>query len=668
MHRSTSQWVLLAGALVAWALVGPPIFAGPVLAYLVVWSLFARRTLAWSRRSALAAMFASSIAFAMGVIGRWEQIVESEGLEDLPAVLADRWRLSDLPAIAPPTAHTDRPNVHYLYFPGAEEVSLRFDGSERNIPLADLGHGLYRASVDPRAHGPISGTLLVTAGQQTHRRAISVVRPAAHPRWICSQHEVAATVSTETDELFVVKRALRRIPVEDRPTDCAWIGDRIAVVHESGGAILTSTSGTIARVDLGAPLLHVAAGRRIGVTRAEPSPAVLLLTETLSIEAEVPLPFEPDWLAFNARGEPIVSSARDRSIHLLKEGREAARVFLGRPVVTMAISPDGERLYAAVTDHRPDGDAGPNHHVEDQILELDAASLRILRRIATAPHASPYAFAVSLDRITVAFAGSDEVVRFDRETFAKLEVFAFDRPTGVAELGGDPLISSAANARLGPFSVDDPDPLLRDGERAFLQATRSGSSCQTCHLHGGSDFSLHDIGHGDPRPTLDVRGVARTAPYLRGASYPSIAALEAFTTYVLGGYEEEMPDRARALEAYVASLARLRPRPAPDLAILRRGTDAFVEAGCSHCHRFPAFTDLAQYPEGFLFPERAGELQLLDTPSLIGVAESAPYLYDGRARTLEEVLFDHNRSRRHGDAASLSPELREALLSFLRSL
>jgi hypothetical protein len=93
-----------------------------------------------------------------------------------------------------------------------------------------------------------------------------------------------------------------------------------------------------------------------------------------------------------------------------------------------------------------------------------------------------------------------------------------------------------------------------------------------------------------------------------------------------------------------------------------------VRAGCSFCHRFPAFTDLAQYPEGFLFPERREERHLLDTPSLLGVADAAPYLYDGRARTLEQVLFDENRSGRHGDAASLSPSDREALLYFLRSL
>jgi CxxC motif-containing protein (DUF1111 family) len=59
---------------------------------------------------------------------------------------------------------------------------------------------------------------------------------------------------------------------------------------------------------------------------------------------------------------------------------------------------------------------------------------------------------------------------------------------------------------------------------------------------------------------------------------------------------------------------------------------------------------------------------MLDTPSLLGVAGSAPYLNDGRAATLEEVITKHNAKNLHGDTRSLSASERADLVAFLRSL
>jgi hypothetical protein len=669
MSAKAPQWVLIAGALIVWSLWRAPTFAAPVIAYLLVWAIGSRLDLAWSRRATAIAILAGAAALASMVMGRHDEILETEQLDDIDRVLADRWRLAEVPSIAPPVAYADRPTTHYLFAPEGSRVALRFIGSNRDIVADALGHGLFRAVIDPERDGPLSQALELEVDGVAHRRTIAVIRPTAHPRALTAKDGIAAAISTETDELYVLDGELSRITVEDRPVDAAILDRaRIAVIHETGTVVLLERDRAVARIDLSGPLSHVALAPdgRLAIGRS--TSIAWVSTSSLAAAGEVPLPFPPDRIAFAADGALLVSSAPTRSIHRFAGGIETARVFFGRPVVTMATSPDGARLYAAITDYRPDDDAGPNHHLDDQIVELDTTSLRILRRIPTPPHRSPYAIAASEDRIAIAFVGSDEVIRYDRSSFSEIDRFAFDRPTDVVELDGDPIIASAANGRLGDVVLDRPDPTLLAGERAFYEATRAGPSCQSCHLHGGSDFSLHDIGHGDPRPTLSPRGSARTAPYLRGASYPSIAALEAFTTYVLRGYEEDIPDRARSLEAYVASLPRAPARPSADLDTLRTGVDAFVEAGCSFCHRFPAFTDLSQFPEGFLFPERADELRLLDTPSLIGVADQSPYLYDGRAKTLEEVLIDDNQARRHGNAAGLSDDRRAALLALLRSL
>ena len=74
-----------------------------------------------------------------------------------------------------------------------------------------------------------------------------------------------------------------------------------------------------------------------------------------------------------------------------------------------------------------------------------------------------------------------------------------------------------------------------------------------------------------------------------------------------------------------------------------------------------------------MFPEnsrtrKAPAKNQLDTPSLLGLHSSAPYLHDARAKTLEAIFEDHNPDNRHGDTAGLSAQELGALVSFLESL
>jgi cytochrome c peroxidase len=57
-----------------------------------------------------------------------------------------------------------------------------------------------------------------------------------------------------------------------------------------------------------------------------------------------------------------------------------------------------------------------------------------------------------------------------------------------------------------------------------------------------------------------------------------------------------------------------------------------------------------------------------DTPSLIGVYRTAPYLHHGKAATLEEVLTRYNPGDRHGKTSQLSAEQRSDLIEFLKAL
>jgi hypothetical protein len=209
------------------------------------------------------------------------------------------------------------------------------------------------------------------------------------------------------------------------------------------------------------------------------------------------------------------------------------------------------------------------------------------------------------------------------------------------------------------------------GERSFYESTRSGISCQSCHLHADSDLAAYNLGDHRLIPTLSVRGLLGTAPYLRDGSYPRVGDLDEVAQGLYRGYPRVQAGRRYTMQSYVESLPREPPLAARDGAAERRGFEAFVRARCDRCHPPPAFTSLGQLPMAALFPRVAHTLaapEMLDVPSLLSVAHTPPYLHDGRAVTLAEVLDEQNPDNLHGDTRGLSAAERRDLLQFLGSL
>jgi cytochrome c peroxidase len=58
---------------------------------------------------------------------------------------------------------------------------------------------------------------------------------------------------------------------------------------------------------------------------------------------------------------------------------------------------------------------------------------------------------------------------------------------------------------------------------------------------------------------------------------------------------------------------------------------------------------------------------LLDTPQLINIALTAPYLHDGSARTLEEIWTVYNPNDKHGRTNDLSKDELNDLIEYLRT-
>lgn len=788
--RISIQLVLVIGAWVLAGAAAKPALWAFVASYGVLWLVFnlvARKTSGFeiplSRGAVAATLVTLTIVSGLSLWEKKTDLAWNEGLHGQGQHFADRRRIEKLPSIAPPILFADHPQTFYVHAPEARRVSWRLgEPSGEKGPVLEgesLGQGLFRILYDPRRQGlPLGGMAVLVSSLEvdgrSHPREVFNVRPQAHPRWFASAPELgqAATVSEETDELFLLSRQglERRQGTEDGPTAVVFVdqGRVLAVAHRYSRELLffaTATGERLAAVSLGPFQTHLAvdpSGRILAVAMGGLKPRIDLVSwDARSVVGTIPLQEEVDGLLFGRSSDEIVVASRSsktlalwhRSVEANTEGEaveegeaieegeatdetgvgaeagtwiRAEILKLGRPAVTMARGIGGREIFVATTDYRPDGMAHRgNHFIQDQILTVDLVSWQVTEQRLTARRTPDQREAGNVDSgispmgmvaredgsLLVAFAGSDEVwevsgtpsLRRPPRVLAAGSGLDLIAPHGVADLGeGYWAASSPAGGCMAIYSpvgellefigvapADDellasPDGsldrqalLLRSGERAFYEGTRAGISCQSCHLHGGSDESPHDIGQEPLLPTLTVRGVTATSPYLRDGSFPRIRDLDQHLAGGLyRGYERYDERRGLALEAYVERLPRpVNPRllapSTSSLEVLRHGTEAFVAARCALCHSFPAFTNLSQHPVRSLFPEYGADLKpinRLDTPSLLGSHRRDHFLQDGRAHSLQEVMIEHNPSNRHGDTRSLSDSQRSALEEWLLSL
>lgn len=414
----------------------------------------------------------------------------------------------------------------------------------------------------------------------------------------------------------------------------------------------------------------------------------------------------------------IVTTRADASVRRLeRQGErfvERRRVELGRAAAALAVDAGAARVFVTVTDYRPPPAAPQlgNHFVQDQLLVFDAVTLELQQRVLTARRSERQTKPGDVDqggsplglwplrdgRLGVAFAGTDELWRLSlpqaEPSSLRFDNDDFYTPHGVVELAdGTVWLASPAAGALARLSPGSSEPVIvrltpddrtlasarpaalawRIGERGFYESTRSGISCQSCHMHSDSDFAAYNLGDHRLVPTLSVQGLLGTAPYLRDGSYPRLSDLDDVAQQLYRGYVRKQPGRRYALQAYLESLPRSRPWPAAqrDLGAERRGYAIFQRAGCERCHAPPAFTSLGQLPLAALFPTLAATLttkEQLDVPSLLSVSTSAPYLHDGRAPSLRAVLTEQNSDNLHGHTRDLTAAELTDLLRFLESL
>ncbi|MFL2869242.1 MAG: beta-propeller fold lactonase family protein [Pirellulaceae bacterium] len=220
-------------------------------------------------------------------------------------------------------------------------------------------------------------------------------------------------------------------------------------------------------------------------------------------------------------------------------------------------------------------------------------------------------------------------------------------------------------------------------------------SCSSCHPDGQSDGRTWHNPEG-LRNTQSFAGLRWTHPVHWSADRDEVQDFEhTIRGPLMGGSglikgvvgeSLKTPNRLKsesldALAAYTNShdfiLSPFAKNGLSDSA--KRGKAIFEsnKTKCATCHNGPVFTDSAPVSVAEFRMHDVGtgnddESEKMgpryDTPTLLGVYRTAPYLHHGKALTLRDVLTTENKDDKHGITSHLSEKQLNDLVEFLKSL
>jgi len=356
------------------------------------------------------------------------------------------------------------------------------------------------------------------------------------------------------------------------------------------------------------------------------------------------------------------------------EGRRRKRIpmdsFLGNRVTAnpweVAVSEDGRQFYVVFS--------GTDDMFACDVVDDDYREIA-LRKYLRLGH-NPRAVRVAPDGKTfyVYNALDFTVAAYDAQRLELLATIPVcDNPLGDKVRRGKILFHSALQPMVG----------------------RRWISCSSCHPDGETDGRTWQKEEGQ-RDTPSLSGLAWTHPILWSANRDEVqdwehtirSSLMEGRGLIRGNVHSVFgpPNKGRsadldALAAYTNSHT-FAPSPHAKGGLseaAKRGREIFFSAktGCAGCHTGPFYTDSRPRPHERIVRHNVGTGDVdptetmgpaYDTPTLLGVYRTAPYLHHGTARTLEEVITVHNPADKHGRTSHLTKPQVADLVVFLRSL
>jgi hypothetical protein len=347
----------------------------------------------------------------------------------------------------------------------------------------------------------------------------------------------------------------------------------------------------------------------------------------------------------------------------------------GYPVAA-TFNPEGTTVYAPIE--------GAGGVVVTQIDGSDANDENVLEKFFEGGVASPTTFNVNpIQPVINTGAGPRSVVFLGKQTAysyafidnlvanvnAKSVQAAFDGDTAV--LFRSEGIETSRRVQLASSTLD---PVLEEGRRLFyattdprMSAAFSGLSCATCHFDGRNDGLTWQFTKGG-RQTPSLAGDISITNPVRWEGDRATVQEDAFRTSqdAMGGgnfgasllTELELD----AIAAYVDSTRDVDlPTDELDADSVARGKSIFErsDVGCAGCHVGQRYTNNQLYS---MFG-----MNRVKTRPLTGIAATGPYLHDGSAKTLMELL-ERSRDGAMGNTSALSDQEMTDLETYLRSL
>ncbi len=210
---------------------------------------------------------------------------------------------------------------------------------------------------------------------------------------------------------------------------------------------------------------------------------------------------------------------------------------------------------------------------------------------------------------------------------------------------------------------------INKGEKYFNDAShcfQNWQSCNGCHpgdaRTDGMNWDLMNDGVGNSKNCKSMLFSHVTPPNMISGirAHAEIAVRAGYNFIQFFDISEE---DAVCVDEY---LKALRPVPSPLLVngelsdLAKEGRKVFEKLKCGECHSGPYYTDMKYHRIGEDVEFEKG----WDTPTLREVWRTAPYLFDGRAATMEEVFEVH----KHGIDKKVSKKDIEALVEYVNSL
>ncbi|MBN1142786.1 MAG: beta-propeller fold lactonase family protein [Bacteroidales bacterium] len=233
--------------------------------------------------------------------------------------------------------------------------------------------------------------------------------------------------------------------------------------------------------------------------------------------------------------------------------------------------------------------------------------------------------------------------------------------------------------------------VARQGRRVLNNASgtfQNQYACYTCHPDVHEDGLVYNMASIDMGRNLantqSLRDIGDTPPYKWNGKNQTIYKQDGmrFST-VLTRNEPFAYDDLDALVAYIITdnpnppnllynpTGKLNAMQLRGKALFERTHDMYGKEipeinRCVTCHPPPYFTNLEPADVGTL--AATDDSMLFDTPHLSNIYASAPYLHDGRAKTLEEIWTLYAPDDKHGAVNDFTKIQLNELIEYLKAL